>query len=134
MPSLQSDPLPTLGKNTMPNILLVEDDPTLTMFYRKGLVDNGYEVTNVSSCQKAIDTLMREDIKLVLLDMNLPDGSGEQVLDYIESEPALMEIPVIILTGFTRYTYQGSRATVSQVITKPVTAATIVKEVKVALT
>ena len=118
----------------MPNILLVEDDPTLTMFYRKGLVDSGFEVTSVASCHKAIDTLMRADIELVLLDMNLPDGSGDQVLDYIESEPALMGIPVIILTGFTRYTYQGSRATVSQVITKPVTAATIVKEVKVALT
>lgn len=117
----------------MSTILLVEDDPTLTIFYKKGLVDNGFDVTNVASCQQAIDKLMRDDIQLVLLDMNLPDGSGEQVLDYIESEPALMEIPVIILTGFTRYTYQGARATVAQVITKPVTAATIVKEVSLAL-
>lgn len=118
----------------MPYILLAEDDPTLTMFYRKGLVDDGYEVKDVSSCQMAIDALMREDIALVLLDMNLTDGSGDQVLDYIESEPALMGIPVIILTGFTRYTYQGARATVSQVITKPVTAAAIVKEVNAILT
>jgi DNA-binding response OmpR family regulator len=117
----------------MVKIMVVEDDPTLSGFYRKGLEQAGYQVLSVSTCNEAINTLMREDIALLVLDMNLPDGSGEQVLDYLETEPALMSIPTIVLTGFTRYTFQATRSQVVQVLTKPVTAALVVKEVTATL-
>ena len=82
----------------MPTVLLVDDEPTPRSFLQQTLTDKGYatvEAGTVAEAQSKID-LGYADI--VLLDINLPDGSGMRLLERLAMEqPGL---PVIIITGY----------------------------------
>lgn len=80
-------------------ILLVEDDPADALLIRDALTPAGYQLVHcptVAEGSKRFETL-RPD--LVILDVNLPDGSGLDVCRKIRSHPALAPTPVIVLTG-----------------------------------
>jgi CheY-like chemotaxis protein len=59
---------------------------------------------------------------LILLDLNLPKRDGRQVLEAIKAEPALAEIPVVILTtsGAEEDVARAYRLHANCYITKPV--------------
>lgn len=59
----------------MAKILLVEDDDTITFGIRAALAKKGYEVSGCAGIAEAKHVFSRE-FALVLLDLNLPDGSG----------------------------------------------------------
>lgn len=83
-------------------VLLVEDDPGITSFLTKGLAAEGYQtmpVADVSSARVALDTSL-EDLDVALVDLGLPDGSGETVLQDIRARST--GLPVIILTARAR--------------------------------
>lgn len=83
-------------------VLLVEDDPGITSFLTKGLAAEGYRtmpVADVASARLALDTSL-EDLDVALVDLGLPDGSGETVLQDIRARSA--GLPVIILTARAR--------------------------------
>jgi CheY-like chemotaxis protein len=89
-------------------ILLVEDNPgdvrlTRKAFEDAGLVNNLHEVNDGVA---AMEYLRNEgeyaDVErpdMVLLDLNLPRKSGEEVLSEIKTDPDLKRIPVVILTS-----------------------------------
>ncbi len=117
----------------MAKVLLVEDDRMLAHAFEHGLKNNGYEVMIAASVRDALDALMRYDIGLLVLDMNLPDAPGTKVLDYIESEPSLMEMPTIVLTAYTRFMHEGARRSVFRVLNKPLTTSALIHAVEDAL-
>jgi two-component system, chemotaxis family, response regulator Rcp1 len=88
-------------------ILLVEDNPGDADLTREALaeakVHNRLHVADDGA--KALDFLFRRGIyadaprpDIILLDLNLPKKDGRQVLAEIKDDPALTEIPVVILT------------------------------------
>ncbi len=90
-------------------ILLVEDNPADIEVTRKALQQSGVRnvLRVVRDGQEALDYLLHEgkyadeapDLPgLVLLDIGLPRVSGHEVLRRMKTEPALREIPVIMLT------------------------------------
>lgn len=81
------------------HVLVVEDDPRITSFLDKGLRAEGYVTTVAGGARQAVtavDTLAGQ-LDLVLLDIGLPDGSGEDVLRHLRRRDA--GLPVIILTA-----------------------------------
>jgi DNA-binding response OmpR family regulator len=62
------------------SILVVEDDPTLTRAITRNLVARGYEVRTAASVAEAVAAVNVSRPALVLLDIDLPDGSGWEVL------------------------------------------------------
>ncbi|MEU0558874.1 response regulator [Dactylosporangium sp. NPDC006015] len=89
-------------------ILLVEDDPGDVLITREALAD--HKVSNrLTICADGADALRflrregayatapRPDI--VLLDLNLPGVDGRAVLAAIHADPALNDIPVVVLTS-----------------------------------
>jgi len=81
------------------HVLVVEDDKRIVDFLEKGLRAEGYTATGTPDARGAaasIDVLGTE-ISLVLLDLGLPDGSGEDVLRRLRQRNPT--IPVIILTA-----------------------------------
>ena len=115
------------------NILIVEDDQSLATIFEASLKREGYNVIVTNTCADGISALNINEIDLVVLDMNLPDAPGTEVLDFIESEPALMSVVTVVLTGFTRFVNQASRPSVLQTLNKPVTGTMLVRAVKTAL-
>ena len=81
---------------TLPRVLLVDDDPDLGRLVQHVLKANGYEVArHVATGREALASL--DDIDIVLLDQQLPDTSGLDVLDAIRTRPA--PPAVVLVTG-----------------------------------
>jgi chemotaxis family two-component system response regulator Rcp1 len=96
-------------------ILLVEDNPADIKITERALRTSNIPVQLivVRDGQEALDYLLRQgeyavnsawrDPDIILLDLNLPRLSGQQVLERIRSTPALRPVPVIVLTTSRRH-------------------------------
>ena len=90
----------------MTHILLIEDDPSLRQILSDGLLRESYKVTEAIDVKqtKAVlasalaqqATNQKLDIDVILLDLNLPDGTGESLLSYIRRS---FRIPVLIISA-----------------------------------
>ena len=79
----------------MAKILLVEDDETICFGVCSALRKKGYEVIECSCVAEGKELLSAEDVHLILLDLNLPDGNGYDFCGWIKQN---RDIPVIFLT------------------------------------
>jgi len=83
----------------MKKILVIDDEPDLRELVRVNLDQGGYGVETASSGREALQALRRSTPDLVVLDLMLPDISGTELCRKIRSDPALADIPVIMLTA-----------------------------------
>ncbi|MCL4476127.1 MAG: response regulator transcription factor [Nitrospirae bacterium] len=77
-------------------ILMVEDDKKIARIVKVYLEDAGYNVLHCEKGRDAIETASRERPILVILDLMLPDMSGEEVLQEMKD---IGDFPVILLTA-----------------------------------
>ncbi len=78
-------------------VLVIEDEPGITDFLRRGLESAGFTVAIEADGHRGLLAAQRDDIDLVVLDLGLPGLPGEQVLRRLRTtRPAL---PVIVLTA-----------------------------------
>lgn len=80
----------------MDNILLVEDDVTLTVGIEYTLKSEGFNVLVANSLAKAQELLHQTNIHLIILDVMLPDGNGYDFCREIRSKS---DVPIIFLTA-----------------------------------
>ena len=80
-------------------ILIVDDDPDLRMALRVRLRSNHYETVNAVDGYSAITQAIKEKPDIIILDIGLPAGDGFVVLDRLQRNPELADIPVIVLTA-----------------------------------
>ena len=79
-------------------ILIVDDDKDLSFIISEMLTDYGYGVTCAQSCDEAFFLLGERKFSLVLLDINLPDGTGFEICAQLRRASA---VPVIIASART---------------------------------
>ena len=79
-------------------ILLVDDDEDFLTLVSRWL-KRKYAVTAVNSGKKALEYLETERPELVLLDYEMPEMTGADVLQIIRETPRLAGLPVVFLTG-----------------------------------
>ena len=77
-------------------ILLIEDDPLLGQGIQLNLQQRGYRVDWVEAGEPGVNAVFELQPELVILDLNLPDIDGLEVLRRIRKE---VELPVLILTA-----------------------------------
>lgn len=80
-------------------ILAVEDDPGIRDFYWSFLREAGHEALLAADGRAALD-LARHHPDVIVLDLDLPEMDGYQVLERLRSDPDTRDIPVVIVTGF----------------------------------
>jgi DNA-binding response OmpR family regulator len=78
------------------SVLLVEDEENLASLIRAYLEQEGYRVTSVDSGGEALRALEAEPVRLVVLDLNLPDMDGLDVCRQIRTRSS---VPVVMLTA-----------------------------------
>lgn len=78
------------------NILIVEDNSALSIGIALALNDEKTDVFKAKNLKVAREYLMEKELDLILLDLNLPDGSG---LDFLVELRKTSNVPVIILTA-----------------------------------
>jgi DNA-binding response OmpR family regulator len=80
-------------------ILLVENDQVSQTMYQKRLEREGYHMECAQDGQVALDILSERAPDLVLLDLMLPKVSGADVLRFMQADPRLTTVPVIIFSN-----------------------------------
>ena len=79
-------------------IVFVEDNPVVFMAYRNRLQAAGFHIQPVPDGLEAMKILSKLVPDLVILDLLLPKLNGVDVLKYIQSNPRLKAVPVIVLS------------------------------------
>ena len=80
-------------------ILLIEDEPRLNDFIKKGLEQNGYVVDATTNGSTGLEMVAVNEYDLLLLDIMLPGQSGLEVLDNMKRFN--VKVPVIIVSALT---------------------------------
>jgi len=79
-----------------PMILVVEDEPAIADAIQYALESEGFQCQRLAAGAEVIDTLERQPVSLVVLDIGLPDISGVEVCRQIRQRH---DVPVIFLTA-----------------------------------
>lgn len=82
-----------------PYILVIEDEPATAELFAEILRLGGYRVRKAHGSAAAITLINTNRPLAVLLDIMMPDVSGLEVLRYIRRDPALENVPVIVVSG-----------------------------------
>lgn len=81
----------------MPVLLVVDDERSILMAFRRAFRDTGLEVVTAESGQDALETARQRRPDVVILDVQLPDQSGLEVFRGLHELDA--RIPVVLITG-----------------------------------
>ena len=101
----------------MERLLLVEDTPSLAMLYAAVLTRAGHSVTHVSTLAQAREACARGLPRLMLLDLQLPDGDGLELLDTLSHSQC--RVIVITANGSINRAVQAMRAGAFDFLVKP---------------
>ena len=118
----------------MARILIIEDDLTFLQILESFLKRNNHSANACSSVKDANKLLSAERFDLALLDYRLPDGTGMDILNVIQSKG--LQLPVIIMTSFhdIRTAVKSIRSGAYDYITKPVNPDELLMLIHEALT
>ena len=114
-------------------ILVVEDDPDLAQLVIDIFMTAGFEMHWASNKSEINEQMNRRpSVDLVLMDIELPDTNGLQVLKRIRSHPKLAKLPVIMMTGRSSAAdvAAGLTAGADGYVSKPFMMSGLVKAVK----
>ena len=81
-------------------IVIIDDEPDLCFVVKSNLEDAGeFEVVTSSNPKEAEDVLRREKPDVLLLDVVMPERSGQDVVASLQKDNDLKGIPVIMVSG-----------------------------------
>jgi len=80
-------------------ILVVDDNEDNRDMLARRLRRQGYEVLTAAGGRAALETLAARPLDLVLLDVMMPDLDGYAVLQQLKADPALRDIPVLMISA-----------------------------------
>ena len=88
-----------LGERRTSRLLLVEDDEVQRRAIVELIGNDDVEITAAASGEEALAALGGKRFDCMVLDLGLPDLSGFEVIDRIESDPRLEGLPIVVYTG-----------------------------------
>ncbi len=89
------------AQETYRQVLVVEDDDAQRWTLAEILTEEGLHVTACASATEALDCIKNQGIRVVVLDLRLPDLTGMQLLDLLTGSAD--EVSIIINTGHSSY-------------------------------
>lgn len=110
-------------------ILVVDDDASVQKILKTVLESHGYQIILANNGREALELLIkREDIKLMLLDLLMPELSGTELLNLLPQHN--INIPTIVLTGFIDEMKQIIHAKPLSILTKPFDFDLLIAEIE----
>jgi CheY-like chemotaxis protein len=113
-------------------VIIVEDEPDAAEMFAEMMRVSGYRVVKIFSSTPAIGIISRENPDVVILDVMMPDISGLEVLRFMQREPQLRQIPVILVSAKSMPSdiKVGMDAGAARYLTKPVSFLDLKKAVE----
>nr|WP_236663851.1 sigma-54 dependent transcriptional regulator [Aeromonas jandaei] len=99
--------------------MLVEDTRSLAVVYEQYLRQDGYEVVLADCGQQALEVLLTSPPPVVLLDLELPDMSGMEILQQITEQQLPCAVVVITAHGSVDVAVEAMRLGAFDFLTKP---------------
>ena len=91
--------------------------------------------THAASGLEAIEKLSLQRFDILMLDLNMPDIGGIEVVDFVRAQDTLRDLPIIVVTtrGDEGSRAKALRAGASRFMTKPFTPEDLLSEVRALL-
>lgn len=111
--------------------VLVLDDDQMTLSLVKMALKEKYEVVALSQAAEAYNVALDTSPDLLILDLNMPNIDGFEILDQFKSHPILSSIPIICLSGEKSYEArkQAREMGASGFMTKPVNKGRLIADI-----
>ena len=106
----------------MSRILIVDDSPTIRKMVRASLRPlESFDFIEAANGLDAIEQVALGPVALLILDLNMPDMHGVDVLKFLRRHPSSREVPVVVLTtrGDAASREAAIDAGATQYLTKP---------------
>ena len=84
----------------MAKILYIEDIEDNLTLVQKIIVAQGHEFFWANNAEKGLEMALNTEPDVILLDLGLPDSDGQTLSIWLRSEPALENVPIIVLTAW----------------------------------
>lgn len=81
-------------------VLIVEDNELNMKLFNDLLEAHGYQTLKTASGSEAMELARAHKPDLVLMDIQLPEVSGETVTEWMKADPELKAIPIVAVTAF----------------------------------
>src|SRR6266496_5435579 len=81
------------------SLLIVDDNRVNRILLSRYITKLGYQATLAENGRQALEKLQGEPFDLVLLDVQMPEMDGYQVLEQLKADPRLRDIPVIMISA-----------------------------------
>lgn len=116
----------------MRKLIMLVDDIATNLMTGKAALQELYDVMTVNSGIRALELLEKKKPDLILLDIDMPEMDGYEVLKRIKANNATSGIPVIFLTAFddAKNEYEGLSLGAADYITKPFNEKILQKRVE----
>ena len=103
-------------------VLIIEDEPDAAELFAEMMRVSGFRVQKTSSSAPALSMMASEKPDIVVLDIMMPDISGLDILRQMREDPALANIPVVVVSAKSMPAdiKHGMEAGASTYLTKPV--------------
>jgi sigma-B regulation protein RsbU (phosphoserine phosphatase) len=126
---VRSESKEKVSHNSQAEILIVDDDAMSRKILAGFLASAGYNCRECEDGTRALETIHAEQPSLLLLDLDMPQLNGDEVLKHLRSDkdPAVAQIPTIMLTGHgsEESEVRCLQAGADDFVTKPINAAVL---------
>jgi len=80
-------------------VLVVDDEPSVRVALERFLSNEGLQVKLAASGKEALEAIDQERPDVMVLDLNMPDMTGNDVCQYVRRDPGASAVGILILTG-----------------------------------
>lgn len=115
------------------SILIVEDEEELQAYLKESLEDNGFLVKTASDGIKALNMIAQSQPDLILLDLGLPNMSGESVCLEIRKKYPNLKVIILSARNDTLDIVKGLNLGADDYVTKPFTLEELMARIKARL-
>jgi DNA-binding response OmpR family regulator len=121
------------GNGIARTILVVEDDPSITMGLELNLRAEGYRVVVAHDGEEGLAAARKEEIDLLILDVMLPRLNGFEVLRILRGEGSLLPVLMLSARGAEMDKVMGLELGAEDYVTKPFGLAELLARVRAIL-
>lgn len=81
------------------DVLIAEDDRVLNRVLKQHFEKRGFKARTAFDAMQAWSMIMAEEPSIIILDLQMPGGTGHEVLKRLKQIPKTSHIPVVVVTG-----------------------------------
>jgi DNA-binding response OmpR family regulator len=126
-----TDQQPTRGDQKL--IIVVEDNRDINDLLSLILEEEGYRVISVTDGREVLTAARENHPDLITLDLALPGKDGWALARELQEDPTTENIPILVISAYTRDLDAPLRRKVARVISKPFYITQVINEVEAIL-